>query len=710
VPWLKASPVIRSGENQPAHFFVRLHTVSCATRVSESFFANRGGTTGRPRPLKKDEAFFISNRMGEGKVEDQKIAGDMIPVILKDGSVYEVPDGTTLIDVAAGLSRKLAKEALAARVDENLQDLNLLARPQEKVEFLTFADQEGQSVYRHTSAHLLAQAVKRIFPGAKLAIGPAIADGFYYDFDVEHPFTTEDLALIEKEMNKIKKADFPIVRQELSHEEAIALFEEQDEPYKVELIRELPAESQVSIYKQGEFVDLCLGPHLPSTGKIGVFKLLSVAGAYWKGSEENKMLQRIYGTSFPKKKALDEYLEHLEEAKRRDHRKLGQELDLYGIAEEGPGFPFFYPKGMVVRTELEDFWRSEHRKGGYLEIKSPVVLSRDLWERSGHWDHYKENMYFLKIDEQDFAVKPMNCPGAMIYYKTRVHSYREFPLRIAELGLVHRHERSGVLHGLMRVRCFTQDDAHIFMLPEQITDEIIGVMEMIDHFYRTFGFSYRVELSTKPEKAMGSDEIWDMAISALKKALEMKDIPYRINEGDGAFYGPKIDFHLQDSLGRSWQCGTIQLDFVNPENFDLTYISDDGSKKRPVMIHRVVFGSIERFLGILTEHYGGAFPIWLAPVQVKVLTVASRHAEYAAEIAHFLEQEGIRVEVDDRNERVGYKIREGEVEKVPYLLVLGDQEVDSQMVSVRKRGAGDQGSLSLQKFVTQIKEEINQKS
>jgi threonyl-tRNA synthetase len=648
--------------------------------------------------------------MGEGKVEDQKAAGDMIPVILKDGSVYEVSDGTTWIDVAAGLSRKLAKEALAARVDGNLKDLNLPARPQEKVEFLTFADQEGQAVYRHTSAHLLAQAVKRIFPGAKLAIGPAIADGFYYDFDVEHPFTTEDLALIEKEMNKIKKADFPIVRQELSHEEAIALFEEQSEPYKVELIRELPADSQVSIYKQGEFVDLCLGPHLPSTGKIGVFKLLSVAGAYWKGSEENKMLQRIYGTSFPKKKALDEYLEHLEEAKRRDHRKLGQELDLYGIAEEGPGFPFFYPKGMVVRTELEDFWRSEHRKGGYLEIKSPVVLSRDLWERSGHWDHYKENMYFLKIDEQDFAVKPMNCPGAMIYYKTRVHSYRELPLRIAELGLVHRHERSGVLHGLMRVRCFTQDDAHIFMLPEQITDEIIGVMEMIDHFYRTFGFSYRVELSTKPEKAMGSDEIWDMAISALKKALEMKDIPYRINEGDGAFYGPKIDFHLQDSLGRSWQCGTIQLDFVNPENFDLTYISDDGSKKRPVMIHRVVFGSIERFLGILTEHYGGAFPIWLAPVQVKVLTVASRHAEYAAEIAHLLEQEGIRVEVDDRNERVGYKIREGEVEKVPYLLVLGDQEVDSQMVSVRKRGTGDQGSLPLQKFVTQIKEEINQKS
>ncbi|MGB4504359.1 MAG: threonine--tRNA ligase [Syntrophaceticus sp.] len=631
-------------------------------------------------------------------------------VILKDGSVFEVPEGTTWRDVAARLSRKLAKEAVVARVNGDLKDLNLPARPEEKVEFLTFADQEGQTVYRHTSAHLLAQAVKRLFPDVKLAIGPAIEDGFYYDFDVEHPFTTEDLALIEEEMQKIKKADYPIIRQELSHEDAIALFEEQGEPYKVELIKELPPDSQVSIYKQGEFVDLCLGPHLPSTGRIGVFKLLSVAGAYWKGSEENKMLQRIYGTSFPKKKDMDEYLERLEEAKRRDHRKLGQELDLFGIAEEGPGFPFFYPKGMVLITELENYWRSEHRQAGYLEIKSPVVLSRALWERSGHWDHYKENMYFLQIDEQDYAIKPMNCPGAMIYYKTRAHSYRELPLRIAELGLVHRHERSGVLHGLMRVRCFTQDDAHIFMLPEQITDEIIGVMEMIDHFYRTFGFSYRVELSTKPEKAMGSDEIWDVAINALKRALEMKEIPYQINEGDGAFYGPKIDFHLQDSLGRSWQCGTIQLDFVNPESFDLTYISDDGSKKRPVMIHRVIFGSIERFLGILTEHYGGAFPVWLAPVQVKVLTVASRHAEYAADIAHRLEQEGIRVEVDDRNERVGYKIREGEVEKVPYLLVIGDKEVSSAMVSVRKRGVGDQGVCPLQEFMDSVKEEIEQKA
>ena len=643
-------------------------------------------------------------------MEDQKAARDLIPIILKDGSVYETTEGASWRDVASGLSRRLGKEALVAKVDGKLEDLDKKACPKEKVEFYTFADEEGQAVYRHTSAHLLAQAVKRLYPEAKLAIGPAIADGFYYDFDTEHSFTTEDLALIEEEMKKIKKADYPVVRQELSHEEAIALFEEKGEPYKVELIQDLPADEQVSIYKQGEFADLCLGPHLPSTGKIGVFKLLSVAGAYWKGSEKNKMLQRIYGTSFPKKKDIDAYLQRMEEAKRRDHRKLGQELELFGVSDEGPGFPFFYPKGMTIRLELEGFWRSEHQKAGYQEIKSPVILSRSLWERSGHWDHYKENMYFLKIDDDDYAIKPMNCPGAMIYYNNRVHSYREFPMRIAELGLVHRHERSGVLHGLMRVRCFTQDDAHIFMLPEQITDEIIGVIDMIDHFYRTFGFTYRVELSTKPEKAMGSDEIWDTAINALEKALEVKEIPYKLNEGDGAFYGPKIDFHLQDSLGRSWQCGTIQLDFVNPESFDLTYISDDGSKKRPVMIHRVIFGSIERFLGILTEHYGGAFPIWLAPVQVKVLTVASRHTEYAADLAHKLEREGIRIEVDDRNERVGYKIREGEVQKVPFLLVLGDQEVESQTVSVRKRSVGDQGAFTLQEFIDNVKEEISQKA
>ncbi len=641
-------------------------------------------------------------------MEDQKVS-ETIPVMLKDGSVYEVASGTTWADVAIGLSRRLGKEALTARVDGDLMDLLSPVRPDARVEFLTFTDEVGQAVYRHTSAHILAQAVKRLYPEAKLAIGPAIADGFYYDFDVDHPFTTEDLAAIEEEMKKIIKADYPMIREELSHEEAIALFKDRGEQYKVELIQDLPDDAQITIYKQGEFVDLCLGPHLPGTGKVGVVKLLNVAGAYWRGSEKNKMLQRIYGTSFPKKKNLDEYLALLEEAKRRDHRKLGKALDLFGIAEEGPGFPFFYPKGMIIRTELENYWRAEHRKNGYLEIKSPVVLSRELWERSGHWDHYKDDMYFLKIDEDDFAVKPMNCPGAMIYYNTRVHSYREFPLRVAELGLVHRHERSGVLHGLMRVRCFTQDDAHIFMLPEQITDEIMGVMDMIHSFYSLFGFTYRVELSTKPEKAMGSDEIWDTATNALIKALDVKDIPYQINEGDGAFYGPKIDFHLQDSLGRSWQCGTIQLDFINPENFDLTYISDDGTKKRPVMIHRVVFGSIERFLGILTEHYGGAFPLWLAPVQVKVITVASRHVDYAASVAHQLEQESIRVEVDDRNERVGYKIREGEVEKVPYLLVLGDQEVESGLIRVRKRGAGDQGPARLPEFVANLKEEIEQK-
>lgn len=641
-------------------------------------------------------------------MEDQKVS-ETIPVMLKDGSVYEVASGTTWADVAIGLSRRLGKEALTARVDGDLMDLLSPVRPDARVEFLTFTDEVGQAVYRHTSAHILAQAVKRLYPEAKLAIGPAIADGFYYDFDVDHPFTTEDLAAIEEEMKKIIKADYPMIREELSHEEAIALFKDRGEQYKVELIQDLPDDAQITIYKQGEFVDLCLGPHLPGTGKVGVVKLLNVAGAYWRGSEKNKMLQRIYGTSFPKKKNLDEYLALLEEAKRRDHRKLGKELDLFGIAEEGPGFPFFYPKGMIIRTELENYWRAEHRKNGYLEIKSPVVLSRELWERSGHWDHYKDDMYFLKIDEDDFAVKPMNCPGAMIYYNTRVHSYREFPLRVAELGLVHRHERSGVLHGLMRVRCFTQDDAHIFMLPEQITDEIMGVMDMIHSFYSLFGFTYRVELSTKPEKAMGSDEIWDTATNALIKALDVKDIPYQINEGDGAFYGPKIDFHLQDSLGRSWQCGTIQLDFISPENFDLTYISDDGTKKRPVMIHRVVFGSIERFLGILTEHYGGAFPLWLAPVQVKVITVASRHVDYAASVAHQLEQESIRVEVDDRNERVGYKIREGEVEKVPYLLVLGDQEVESGLIRVRKRGAGDQGPARLPEFVANLKEEIEQK-
>lgn len=642
-------------------------------------------------------------------MSEERQVQELIPVILKDGAVHHVPQGSTLLEVAAGLSRRLAKEAVVARVNGELRDLTAQVRPEDKVEFLTFEDKDGRLVYRHTSAHILAQAVKRLFPEAKLTIGPAIEEGFYYDFDSPKPFTPEDLALIEEEIKKIIKEDYPIVRSEVTREEAIEFFVRKEEPYKVKLIEELPPDAQITLYSQGEFTDLCLGPHLPRTGMVGVVKLQSVAGAYWRGSEKNKMLQRLYGISFTRKKELDEYLQRIEEAKRRDHRRLGQELDLFGIAEEGPGFPFFYPKGMIIRNELENFWRDVHRRCGYKEIKSPVILNRSLWERSGHWDHYKENMYFLKIDEEDYAVKPMNCPGAILYYKTRLHSYREFPLRLAELGLVHRHERSGVLHGLLRVRCFTQDDAHIFMLPGQITDEIMNVIDLIDYFYKTFGFSYSVEVSTKPENAMGSDEIWELATNSLIEALNKKGIPYQINEGDGAFYGPKIDFHLQDSLGRSWQCGTIQLDFVMPENFDLTYVGEDGSRHRPVMIHRVAFGSIERFIGILTEHYAGAFPLWLAPVQVKVISVASRHVPYATEVARRLEECGIRVEVDDENERVGYKIRQGELEKIPYLLVVGDQEVSTNTVRVRKRGEGDRGVASLDDLIKDLRQEIERK-
>lgn len=632
-----------------------------------------------------------------------------VKIFLKDGNTRDVPTGSTWEDVANGISRKLGKEALTAKVDGELKELSAVVQEGETVEFLTFADESGREVYRHTSSHVMAQAIKHLYPEAKLTIGPAIEDGFYYDFDAEHPFATEDLEKIEAEIKKVIKADIPLVRREMSHAGAIDFFQKRDETYKVELIEDLPDEAQISLYEQGDFVDLCRGPHLLRTGKVGVVKLLSVAGAYWRGSEKNKMLQRIYGISFPKQKDLDEYLQRIEEAKRRDHRKLGQELDLFGIADEGPGFPFFYPKGMIIRNELENCWRQEHRRWGYQEIKSPIILNRTLWERSGHWDHYKENMYFLKIDEEDFAVKPMNCPGALIYYKTKSHSYREFPIRYGELGLVHRHERSGALHGLMRVRCFTQDDAHIFMLPEQITSEIINVFNLIDSFYKTFGFPYRVELSTKPKDAAGSDEVWEMATSALRLALDQQRIPYQVNEGEGAFYGPKIDFHLQDSLGRDWQCGTIQLDFVMPEKFELTYVGEDGNKHQPVMIHRVIFGSIERFLGILTEQYAGAFPVWLAPVQAKVISVASRHGDYAAEVVAKLEKQGIRAELDDRNERVGYKIRDGEMEKVPYLLVLGDQEISEHNVRVRKRAAGDLGPSTLDEFVSVVKEDIRDK-
>jgi threonyl-tRNA synthetase len=632
-----------------------------------------------------------------------------ITVALPDGARRQVEEGSTWGEVAAGISRKLGKEALAAKVDGEVQELQGAAQNDGQVQFLTFEDEDGRAVFRHTSSHILAQAVQRLWPGTKLAIGPAIADGFYYDLDSEHAFTVEDLAVIEAEMRKIVKEDHPLVRRDVSRQEANEYFTLRQEPYKLELIRDLPPEVEVSLYKQGEFIDLCRGPHLPSTGMVGAVKLLSIAGAYWRGSEKNKMLQRIYGTSFPKQKDLDEYLLQIEEAKRRDHRKLGQELDLFGIADEGPGFPFFYPKGMIVRNELEDFWRRLHRKWGYQEIRTPMILSRELWERSGHWDHYQENMYFLKIDDDDYAVKPMNCPGGILCYKRKPHSYRELPIRYGELGLVHRHERSGVLHGLMRVRCFTQDDAHIFMLPEQIRDEIIKVIDLIDYTYKTFGFSYRMELSTKPENAMGSDEIWDKATNALKEAMEQKGLAYQINEGDGAFYGPKIDFHLQDSLGRNWQCGTIQLDFAMPECFDLTYIGEDGEKHRPVMIHRVAFGSIERFLGILTEHYAGAFPAWLAPVQARVLTVADRHLDFAAEVSASLEEQGFRVDVDGRNERVGYKIRDGELEKIPYLLVVGDKEMEARSVSVRKRGQGDLGKMAMPEFISRLTADIGQK-
>ena len=552
--------------------------------------------------------------------------------------------------------------------------------------------------------------VKKLFPGARLAIGPAVDNGFYYDFDVEKPFSTEDLQVIEEEMKKIIKENLELERFELPRDEAIAYMKEMGETYKVELIEELPDDAVISFYRQGDFVDLCAGPHIPSTGLVKAVKLLSVAGAYWRGDERNKMLQRIYGVSFPKKSMLDEHLQRLEEAKKRDHRKLGRELDLFSLHEEGPGFPFFHPKGTIIYNLLVEFWRKEHVKRGYHEIRTPVILNKDLWIRSGHWDHYRENMYFTKIDEQDYAVKPMNCPGSMILYKRKLYSYRELPLRVGELGLVHRHELSGVLHGLMRVRYFTQDDAHIFMLPEQIEDEILGVIELIDHFYSIFGFKYYVELSTRPEDSMGSDEDWELATNALEKALKARGLDYKINEGDGAFYGPKIDFHLEDCIGRTWQCGTIQLDFQMPERFDLTYIGPDGEKHRPVIIHRFVFGIIERFIVILTEHFAGAFPTWLAPVQVRVLTVTDRADSYARELSAILSDADIRVETDLRNEKIGYKIREAQTEKIPYMLVVGDKEMENRTVALRARGRGDLGTMQADEFLSKILKEIRTKS
>ncbi len=561
-------------------------------------------------------------------------------------------------------------------------------------------------VLRHTASHIMAQAIKRLFPQAKLAIGPAIENGFYYDIDVEPKLVEADLEKIEAEMKKIIKENLKIESFKLPRQEALKLMEERNEPYKVELINDLPEDEEISFFKQGEFVDLCTGPHMLYTKAVKVFKLMNITGAYWRGDEKNKMLQRIYATAFENKENLEKYLEELEEAKKRDHRKIGKELELFMIAPEGPGFPFFLPKGMELRNVLEDFWRKIHKEHGYVEIKTPMILNEELWHRSGHWDHYKENMYTTKIDDTDYGIKPMNCPGGMLVYKNSMHSYRDLPIRAGELGLVHRHEKSGELNGLFRVRCFTQDDAHIFCLPSQIEEEISNVIKLIDEVYSIFGFEYEIELSTRPEDSMGSDEQWEMAEGALKKVLKDLNMKYELNEGDGAFYGPKIDFHIKDCLGRSWQCGTIQLDFQMPERFDLTYIGEDGEKHRPVMLHRVIFGSIERFIGILIEQYAGAFPTWLAPVQVKILTIADRHVDYAKKLMKEMSSKGIRVELDDREEKMGYKIREAQLQKVPYMLIIGDKEVEENKVSMRSRDKGDLGSIEKEKFIEKVEEEI----
>ncbi len=631
----------------------------------------------------------------------------MLQVELKDGSKVEVQKGASVLEIAKSLSEGLARNATCALVDGEVVDLRFTVEKDCKLEILTFDNSlEGKKAYWHTSSHIMAQAIKRLYPNVKLTIGPSINNGFYYDFDTDSTFSEEDFEKIEAEMKKIIKEDLEIKRFTLPRKEAIAFMKEKDEPYKVELIEELPEGEEISFYEQGDFVDLCAGPHLMSTGKVKIVKLLSSSGAYWRGNEKNKMLQRIYAISFPKQSQLDEYLAMLEEAKKRDHKKLGKELDLFMIAPEGPGFPFFLPKGMILRNVLEDFWRKVHRENGYEEIKTPMILNEELWHRSGHWDHYKDNMYTTKIDENDYALKPMNCPGGMLVYKRKMHSYRDLPIRSGELGLVHRHEKSGELNGLFRVRCFTQDDAHIFCLPEQIESEIVRLMKLINYVYGIFGFDYHVELSTRPEDSMGSDEQWELATNALRHALESQNMPYEVNEGDGAFYGPKIDFHLKDCIGRTWQCGTIQLDFQMPERFDLTYIGQDGEKHRPVMLHRVIFGSIERFIGIITEHYAGAFPTWLAPVQVEILPIADSHIEYAKQVQEQLEKLGIRTELDDRQEKIGYKIREAQLQKVPYMLVLGEKEIEAKTVGVRSREDGDVGAMSLQEFVEKVQKEV----
>ena len=633
-----------------------------------------------------------------------------VKIILPDGSAKEYAAGTTLGEAVKQLSNSLAKKVLAANVNGELTDLREELVDGFEVAFLTFEEDGGKHTLRHTASHILAQAVKRLWPEAKLAIGPAIDKGFYYDIDMEHTLTPEDLGKIEKEMSRIVKENLPITKSVMSRQEAIEFFKSKNEDYKVELIQDLPEDAVISCYSQGDFIDLCAGPHVASTGKVKAFKLQSIAGAYWRGDEKNKMLQRIYGTAFEKKEDLDAYLHLLEEAAKRDHRKLGKELGLFVIKEEGPGFPFFLPKGMALRNELENFWREVHHEFDYEEIRTPIILNKQLWETSGHWFHYRENMYTTIIDDEEYAIKPMNCPGGILVYQNEMHSYRDFPLRYAELGLVHRHELSGALHGLFRVRAFTQDDAHVFMLPDQMQSELMKVIELFDRIYSQFGLKYHVELSTKPDNAMGDDAIWEAATEALRNAIEAKGIPYVINPGDGAFYGPKLDYHIEDSLGRTWQCGTIQLDMNLPERFQIDYVGEDGQKHRPIMIHRACFGSMERFIGILTEHYAGAFPTWMAPVQVKILPISEKHVEYAKELAKQMHRDYVRVEVDDRSEKIGYKIRQAQMAKVPYMLVVGDKEVEEGTVNVRKHGGDELGSVPFEEFFNSIKIEIKERN
>lgn len=628
-------------------------------------------------------------------------------VQLNDGSIKEFEQAVNMFEIAKSISNSLAKKSVAAKIDGELKDMSYVLDKDAVVEFITADSEEGEEVIRHSSAHLMAQAVTRLFPGTKVAIGPAIENGFYYDFDSEEQFTPEDLEKIEAEMKKLSKENIKIERVEMSREDAIKHFEALGEVYKVEIIKDIAQGEMLSFYKQGEFMDLCRGPHVPSTSYLKAFKLKSVAGAYWRGNSDNKMLQRIYGLAFSDDKRLKDYLKFLEEAEKRDHRRLGKELELFFVSEYGPGFPFFMPKGMVLKNTLIDLWRKEHRKAGYVEIQTPTILNRELWETSGHWFNYRENMYTTSIDETDFAIKPMNCPGGILNYKNKIHSYKDLPERVGELGHVHRHEFSGALHGLMRVRAFTQDDAHIFMTPEQIQDEIIGVTELIDKFYRgIFGFDYSIELSTRPEKAIGSKEIWDKAEAGLEGALKKMGREYKINPGDGAFYGPKLDFKIKDAIGRTWQCGTIQLDFNLPERFDISYIGEDGEKHRPVMIHRVVYGSIERFIGILIEHYAGAFPMWLAPTQIKILTISDEVVPYAKEVKAILEDMDLRVELDDRAESIGYKIREANGKyKIPVQLIIGKSEVENREVNVRRFGSNEQVSMKLDDFLKFAAEE-----